>query len=195
MVEKILVLPRADVPERILQHGFTPVTDELFLQLVNHPNLHFMDRPAAEINPAFKQLIPYVIIRLGKEYFNYRRGKSGSEARLRELRSMGVGGHIDQGDISPSDPLYMEGLRRELREEVGIHQTPALKTLGFINDDSNEVGKVHIGIVHLLDVDDPGLTSRETHLVDCRFSPLPELLSMKDHFETWSQLILPHLPS
>ena len=158
---------------------------------------HTSYRPRGEMedNPDFKQLIPYVIFchtdaQNEPHLFCYTRGKGQGEQRLHAKRSVGVGGHISSlamesaSDVHP----YDEGMRRELDEEVVIETTYRERSVGLINDDTTDVGKVHLGVVHLWDVEFPAVQPRETDIVDAGFVPLKELLSDLDRFETWSQI-------
>ncbi|MFM7186152.1 MAG: phosphoesterase, partial [Planctomycetota bacterium] len=124
-------------------------------------------------------------------YFAYTRGGGQSEARLRAKRSLGIGGHISSIDGAHGDDTsYDAGMRRELAEEIAIDGSWTARCVGLINDDSNAVGSVHLGIVHLLDLERPGVSSREAELVDCGFATLEGLLADRERFETWSQITL-----
>lgn len=175
------------------------------------------ERGPAEDDPSFKQLIPYVVFvsageaagapvtrgwRGGMEVFRYVRGKRGSEARLHELHSIGVGGHIEATDVSlfekgaegggrPAPQEYELGLRREIAEEVVLPEGAGRqRAVGLINDDSTPVGRVHFGVVHLWELPRPELRRRETALARAGFASLDELLRERDKFETWSQFVL-----
>src|SRR5207253_2777708 len=111
----------------------------------------FRPRSEVEDDPGFKQIIPYVIFRAGDWVFCYTRGKSQGEVRLHRLRSLGVGGHVAEADAGGRATLdaYEMALRRELEEEVAIQSEGSIRRVGLINDDSNPVGQVHLGVVHL----------------------------------------------
>jgi predicted NUDIX family phosphoesterase len=126
----------------------------------------------------------------GQEFlFQYTRGKGQGESRLHAKRSIGIGGHISVDDAAQPS-AYEEGMRRELEEEVAIDTNYRGQMVGLINDDETEVGKVHLGVVHLLDVDQPAVEPRETEIIDAGFRPVGELLSDMSRFETWSQICL-----
>jgi predicted NUDIX family phosphoesterase len=130
------------------------------------------------------------VLRCGDQLFHYTRGKAGTEARLRSLRSVGVGGHISSDDgVLPPD-AYRAGMRRELEEEIILESPYKEQTLGLINDDRTPVGQVHLGVVHLLDLPEPRVRRREEALAECGFSPLAELRNQRTAFETWSQFLL-----
>jgi predicted NUDIX family phosphoesterase len=142
-------------------------------------------------------LIPYVIFRYRdaqsvESVFQYTRGKGQGEGRLHSKRSVGIGGHISADDAARPQGAgaYDEGLRRELAEEV-IIDTPYLqKCVGLINDDETEVGRVHLGVVHMFDVERPAVMPRESEIIECGFRPVKQLLTELSGFETWSQICL-----
>jgi predicted NUDIX family phosphoesterase len=146
-----------------------------------------------ERDPSFKQLIPYVIFQhrsaSGLRLFQYQRGKGQGEARLHRLRSIGVGGHIAAQDGLERE-AYEQGMRRELAEELEIETEFRSNCVGLINDDRNEVGQVHLGIVHVCEVDRPTVRAREADLCDAGFRSLDEIWQEFAHYETWSQICL-----
>jgi predicted NUDIX family phosphoesterase len=124
--------------------------------------------------------------------FQYTRGKGQGEKRLHAKRSIGIGGHICWEDESNEAELhpYEEGMRRELAEEVHIETAYQARLAGMINDDLTEVGKVHLGVVHVFDVRTPDIRPREPEIMDAGFRPVAELLRQVDQFESWSQICL-----
>jgi predicted NUDIX family phosphoesterase len=187
--ERVLGLPAARLTATGLFQGFRPFDPAVFAFLLDPAHLEYRPRAEAETDPSFKQLIPYVVLRHGGDLFHYTRGQSGTEARLRALRSAGIGGHISDEDSGAADP-YRAGMLRELREELNV-ACPYRETMfGLINDDSTPVGQVHLGIVHLLDLDTPAVTPRESAIAAPGFAPLAELRSQSPQFETWSQFVL-----
>ena len=154
-------------------------------------------RPRSEVedDPSWKQIIPYVVLRAGDAVFSYTRGKSQGEARLHRLRSLGVGGHVDEADAEGrcGREAYDTAMRRELAEEVDVRSRGAMKLAGLINDDSTPVGSVHLGVVHVYDLENPLVAPREAGLADSRFVPVAELPSARDEFETWSRFCIDEL--
>jgi predicted NUDIX family phosphoesterase len=133
-------------------------------------------------------------LRGGVQVFRYVRGKRGSEARLHELHSIGVGGHIEVTDVSLFAHSYDVGMRREIDEEVELPPGGGRqRVIGMINDDSTPVGQVHFGVVHLWELPAPKLRRRESSLARTGFAPLDDLLRDRDKFETWSQFVLDRL--
>lgn len=158
-----------------------------------------------ETNPAFRQVIPYVVLRKGDCFAAYTRGVAGGEERLHGKISIGVGGHIDIDDIyytfaavgnSPVDVHWADTVRtaaeRELNEEVSMARKPSLGLpLGFIVDDSDEVGQVHLGILYIVDIpEEVKVVSNEPEITDIQWLTAPELLSQSDRLETWTRLVL-----
>jgi predicted NUDIX family phosphoesterase len=192
--DHVLVVP-TDVFRRLgYFQGFCGHVDRYLRGLLDPAHTSYRPRFDMEQNPSFKQLIPYVIFRYrdssGKTHlFQYTRGKGQGEARLHAKRSIGVGGHISADDAA-LESAYEEGMRRELAEEIEIGAPYQGRMVGLINDDETEVGKVHLGVVHLLDVEAPAVEPREVDLVDAGFRPLKELLESCERFETWSQICL-----
>ena len=177
--------------------GFSSDVARYLPTLLESGVLSYRPRAAMEEDPSFKQLIPYALFRYrdqnGAEHlFSYLRGGGGGEARLKSKRSVGVGGHISTLDLSQSegDPkqVYRLGLERELAEEVVIDTPYTEQQVGLINDDETPVGKVHLGVVHLFDVERPDVKPLEDDLADARFMPLDEVLDTIDQYESWSEI-------
>ena len=188
--ERVLVLPAARLRQTGMFQGFRPFDIDLFAFILDPAHLEYRTRGPAESDPSFKQLIPYVVLHHGGALFHYTRGKSGTEARLRALRSVGVGGHISADEDSAAADPYRAGMLRELREEITIDSPYRETMLGLINDDSTPVGQVHLGVVHLLDLESPAVTPREAAIAAAGFSTLDELRAQAAEFETWSQFVL-----
>ncbi len=145
--ERVLVLPREQVPGGCAFRGLRPARAADLASLADAVAHHgrYLPRPEAEEAPAFKQLIPYVVVRDGARVFFMERTRAGGDPRLHLKGSLGVGGHlnpVDDGD----DPL-MDGLRREWHEELEADFTPDFRLAGMLNDDGNAVGAVHLGVV------------------------------------------------
>ncbi|OAI50475.1 phosphoesterase [Planctomycetaceae bacterium SCGC AG-212-F19] len=188
--ERVLVVPTAIFHACGVFQGFSPRVDHYFPRLLDPAHLSYRPRADVETDPSFKQIVPYVVLRHGEQVFHYTRGKGGTEARLRALRSVGVGGHISADDRSLFDTPYREALFREVAEEVHIDTTYQERCIGMLNDDSTPVGQVHIGIVHVFELAEPKVQRREQVLTRAGFAPLAELRAQRDEFETWSQFLL-----
>jgi predicted NUDIX family phosphoesterase len=191
--ESVLVIPTSRFREFGHFLGFRAADDALRAAVLNHEAFAFRPRSEVETDPGFKQLIPYVVLKCGDLLFHYRRGSSGSESRLHALRSIGIGGHISEDDARGDGDPYESGMRRELYEEAAIVCKWKERFLGFINDDRTLVGSVHLGVVHLFELETPDVRAREDALADAGLAPLAELVSQADQFETWSQFVLAEL--
>ena len=195
-VEHVLVVPTDLFHSLGYFQGFTADVDTYLDTLFDVENISFRPRPQMEQDPNFKQLIPYVIFRYiddsgAVSLYQYSRGGASGEKRLVSKKSVGIGGHISQedGDSKDADP-YHDGMARELKEEVIIETPYVLKLVGLINDDETEVGKVHLGIVHICDVEAPRVRSNEEEIEGNGFQPVTELLDNLEGFETWSSICL-----
>jgi len=196
----VLVVPRALLDELGTFHGLrTGGLDSAIERLLDPASHFFMDRAAAEDDPTHKQLIPYCVFRCGDRILHYTRGKSGGESRLHAKLSVGVGGHInpvDTGGGRTGPDAYHAAVARELDEELVIAVPPATtrRIIALLNDDSDPVGQVHLGLVHLIDLTDDAIHAREDALAELSFSSLGELNgALFDRLETWSQHCIRHL--
>lgn len=190
--ERVLVVPSVEFDRLGRFQGFSADADLYLLALLTPDLAQFRARSEVEDDPAFKQIIPYVIFRSGNQVFTYARGKSGGEARLRRLRSIGVGGHVSEADAEGRGTLeaYELALSRELAEEVEIGSPGTIRRLGLLNDDSSPVGRVHLGVVHLYDLDRPEITVLEDALAEPEFLTIDVLASRGEEFETWSRFCI-----
>ena len=188
--EQVLVIPTQVLVDAGLFQGFSPRTDHYLPRLLDPRHLQYLRRAQAEEDPAFKQIIPYVVLRWRDQVFNYVRGKRAAETRLQALRSVGVGGHINPADTNLFDSPYRQAMLREVNEEVRLDTAYEERCLGLINDDRTPVGQVHLGIVHIFDLAEPRVQRREQGLTRAGFTPLAELLAARAAFETWSQFVL-----
>jgi predicted NUDIX family phosphoesterase len=194
--ERVLVVPTEVFHGLGHFQGFSADTDRYLLALLDPQHISYRARSEMEQDPSFKQLIPYVIFRWQSadgqtQVFQYTRGRGQGEGRLHAKRSVGIGGHISTVDItSGSAHPYEEGLRRELAEEVAIDTPYTEQCVGLINDDLTDVGRVHLGVVHIFDVERPAVTPRESEMIECGFRPVAALLDDLSGFETWSQICL-----
>ncbi len=178
-------------------HGIIPAEKFDFNKLILE-KFTWMDRKKAEQDPTYKQPIGYLVIYNPRrqEIFAYKRSKANrgsEERRLRDKWSCGVGGHIEREDDTSANPIYSSTLR-ELQEEVGIKDAGSLQVLGYINDDSEPVGRVHFGILYLLTVDYDEITPKtpemsEGGLVSIRAFE-EKCNSGKEHVEGWSEIVI-----
>lgn len=192
--ERVLVVPTELFHRLGYFQGFSAEIARYLEGLLRPEHTSYRPRSEMEQDPSFKQLIPYVIFRhtdsAGRQrLFQYTRGKGQGEQRLHSKRSVGIGGHISADDAAEVDP-YQEGMRRELAEEVILESSCRQRCVGLINDDETEVGKVHLGVVHVFDVEQPLVRPRESEIIQAGFEPVEALLSDLGGFESWSRICL-----
>ena len=193
--EQVLVVPTELFRRLGYFQGFSKNVDHYLDQLFDAQHTSYRPRHEVEQDPSFKQLIPYVIFRhidsAGMPHvFQYTRGKGQGEGRLHSKRSVGVGGHISSDDGSDGQVPYQVGMRREVAEEVVVGSPYAEQCVGLINDDESDVGRVHLGVVHIFDVEEPDVQPREADIIEASFQPVSALLADLSRFETWSQICL-----
>jgi predicted NUDIX family phosphoesterase len=194
--EQVLVVPRSVVEEVGMFHGLVFDVDSYLEKLFAADVPEFMPRPRAEKDPTHKQLIPYVLIRCGNKYLTYVRGKRAGETRLVGNRSMGIGGHINPVDNEVPlfgidyREIYENAVQREVDEEINIEGSRSDRIVALLNDDTNEVGAVHLGVVHVLTLENENVTRNEQMITQLEFMTLEQLHAVRDEMETWSQLCL-----
>ena len=182
-IERVLVVPRQVVPERASWYGLRADGIDDFLAVVEAHG-RYEPRAAMEVDPSFKQIIPYLVLRDGERYFLMRRTKAGGDARLHDRWSIGVGGHVDPGDAGLAG-----GLRREWHEELVAGFEPTFTPYALLNDDTTEVGAVHLGVVVLADAGGRPVSVRETDKLSGAFADPSEVAAGVDHLETWSRIV------
>ena len=197
--EQVLVVERKVLEQVGMFQGLKFDVDRYLRKLFVPGVLRFIPRSQAEADTGYKQLIPYVIMTYGGKYLSYIRGKRAGEARLVGHRSIGIGGHINPVDnevpLFDTDyrELYRCAVNREVAEEVTVEATHSDQIVALLNDDSNEVGQVHLGIVHFWTLDSPNVSKQEQMITQMTFASPGELQEIRDTLETWSRLCLDHL--
>ncbi|MBN2511598.1 MAG: hypothetical protein JXB18_01545, partial [Sedimentisphaerales bacterium] len=177
--EQVLVIPRKELEKVGIFHGLMMDTDK-YLKAIFAPGVpRFMPRSLAEKDPSFKQIIPYVLMACDGKYLSYVRGKRAGETRLVGNRSIGIGGHINPTDdmalFGDFYETYLNAVKREVEEEVTVSTKFTNQIVALLNDDSNEVGSVHLGVVHLWTLNAPEVARREQMITQMAFMSLPEL--------------------
>lgn len=190
--ERVLVVPSAELDRLGRFQGFCGNAERYLSALLVPEFAQYRPRSEVEEDPSLKQIIPYVVFRCGDSVFCYTRGKSQGEARLHRLRSLGVGGHVAETDADGRRTFeaYELAMRRELDEEVEVGASGKIRCMGLINDDSTPVGQVHLGVVHLFELEQPAVKPREAGLADCEFVAVKQLRAQFTQFETWSQICI-----
>jgi predicted NUDIX family phosphoesterase len=194
--EHILVVKRAHLFEHVFEHGdfqgIMPITDFSAYASLIDTHKQFLPRGKMETDPTYKQIIPYLIFTHGDRYFLMQRHSKASETRLQSKFSLGIGGHIREQDIRGLD--IFAWAQREFHEEVDYQGTVRIEPIGLVNDDSSEVGHVHVGFVLLLHGDSDAI-SIKSELQSGALLSLEECLQHKDRMETWSALVYELLES
>ena len=194
--ENVLVFTRSLFEQLGIFQGFSPEVTRYLPVILEKRNNSFMARAQAETNPAFKQIIPYVIITDGKNILHYVRGKKAGEQRLVAKGSVGIGGHINDEDhtlFAFGLQAFQDAVKREVCEELSVQGEFNAHPVGLINDDSTEVGQVHFGVVHVLHCQPGQVQKKEQVITQVEFVPIQELKAKREQMETWSQLCLDHL--
>ena len=181
--ELVLVVPRAALMADPGWHGVRTDGLDDFEAIVRRDG-EFRPRPAMEIDRSWKQVIPYLVLRDRERYFLMRRTKAGGDARLHDRWSIGVGGHLNPGDGDLAG-----GLRREWREEVVADFEPDFQLVGLLNDDSTDVGSVHVGAVYIADAGGRTVAIRETDKLTGEFADPAVVARVVPDMETWSALV------
>lgn len=143
----------------------------------------FIDRQIAEISPQYRQIIPYVVIRNADDYFVLKRTTKQTESRLHHKLSLGIGGHVNPGHS------LLEGLQKELNEEVHVATTYEMDFIGIINDDTTDVGRVHLGVAYVLDAEMKEVAVKETEKMSGEWMSRGVLRAARPAMESWSQII------
>ena len=194
--ESVLVIKRELFDEIGTFQGISTEIDKYLPVFLNPSNNFFIHRELAEDDPTHKQIIPYAIFKHGDKFLKYLRGKKSGEQRLASKSSIGIGGHINQDDFNSSSlekDTYLTGIEREINEELIINCDYNNLPIALINDDSNDVGQVHLGVVHLFDLESDQVEAGEANIENLEFLSSEELLREKDNLESWSQICVDHL--
>jgi predicted NUDIX family phosphoesterase len=189
--EQVLCVKREDMFPDGAWHGF--VSEDLDrLQALIRDRHFFMPRDSVENDPEYQQIIPYVVFRHDGRYFLTHRLRASSEKRLRKQYSLGIGGHINPGDLQTGDPI-LDGLKREWSEEVVYDGSFDAQLIGLLNDDSSPVSKVHLAVVFIVDGDSPNISIRETDKLAGELLSLDEMRIYYLGMESWSQMVFDRL--
>lgn len=192
--ERVMVVPTELFHKLGVFQGFSSDVDKYVVALTDTTVTSYRPRSEVETDPSFKQMIPYVLFRYVDSQdrpwlFHCRRSKKQGEQRLHGKRSVGVGGHISTED-GQKEGSFDWGMRREIEEEVIIEGGYLRRCVGLINDDSNPVGTVHLGVVYVTDMHKPAVRSRGEEMLNAGFDLLSSLLLELPDFESWSQIVL-----
>lgn len=196
--ENILVIRRSLFDELGAFQGLSFEPEKYLTAILSRGNNFFIPRSQAESDPTFKQIIPYALIVFKNSVLHYVRGKKAGEQRLVAKGSIGIGGHMaEDADKflwhSTDEETYRAGVEREVNEEIKIDTPFEDRIVALLNDDSTEVGSVHLGIVHVFKLKEAQVQKREAMITGLTFLVKEELLSRRETMETWSQICLDSL--
>ena len=194
--ENILVIRRSLFDELGSFHGLNFEPEKYLKAILSRGSNFFIPRPEAESNPAYKQIIPYALIVFQNTVLHYVRGKKAGEQRLIAKGSIGIGGHMNETDESlfaMDQEAYRAGVEREVNEEIKIDTPFEDRIVALLNDDTTEVGRVHLGIVHIFKLKEPKVQKREAMITGLTFLTKEELTKRRESLESWSQICVDSL--
>ncbi|MEP6777594.1 MAG: hypothetical protein ABI944_04010 [Chthoniobacterales bacterium] len=194
--ENVLVVRRSLFDQLGSFHGLSFEPEKYLSALLSRGNNFFLPRALAETDPAYKQIIPYALIAHHDTVLHYVRGKKAGEQRLVSKGSIGIGGHMNDSDESLfawDETAYRAGVEREVNEEIRIQSAYDDRIVALLNDDSTEVGQVHLGIVHVFRLAEPTVEKRESMITNLAFLDRNQLRARREQLETWSQICLDSL--
>jgi len=180
--EQVMVVERGEIARHLDAQPFGIIRDNV--DDILSSKHFFLDRPTAEQSPQYKQIIPYVAIRHGDSVYLLERTSKQTESRLHHKLSLGIGGHVN-----PDVPTLLGGLLKELEEEVHVDCDYEIRFAGILNDDTTDVGRVHLGAVYVLEAESNDVTVRETDKMTGSWMKRSDLPALRERMETWSQIV------
>src|SRR5216117_3205047 len=197
-IENVLVIRRSLFGELGTFQGLNFEPEKYLKAILSRGSNFFIPRPEAESNPAYKQIIPYALIVFQNTVLHYVRGKKAGEQRLIAKGSIGIGGHMSEEKDkllwhTTDEAAYRAGVEREVNEEIRIDTPFEDQIVALLNDDSTEVGRVHLGIVHIFKLKEPKVQKREAMITGLTFLTKEELIARRESFESWSQICVDSL--
>jgi predicted NUDIX family phosphoesterase len=194
--EMVLVVRRSLLESLGMFQGLNFDVGHYLPVFLSRENNFFAPRSSAETDPSLKQIIPYALIVSEGKILRYIRGKRAGEQRLVSKGSIGIGGHMndhDEGLFALDDQAYLAGVLREVEEEVQIAPPISNRIVALLNDDSTEVGQVHLGVIHVIALARPIAEKRESVITSLKFLTPEELRAERESLEGWSQICVDHL--
>ena len=189
--ENVLVIRRSLFDQLGSFQGLNFEPAKYLNSLLSRGNNFFFPRPQAENDPTYKQIIPYVLLAFKNKVLYYVRGKRAGEQRLVAKGSIGIGGHMNETDESLfalDEQAYRTGVEREVNEEIEINTPFQDRIVALLNDDTTEVGRVHLGIVHIFHLAEQKVEKREAMITNLSFVTRAELVARRQSLENWSQI-------
>jgi predicted NUDIX family phosphoesterase len=187
--EMILVVPRTALFPKEAHYGMVPCDDQSLATLITK-HQQFMPRSLMEQDPSFKQIIPCMVYKHNDMYFLMQRKAKATETRLQSKFTLAIGGHIREEDLQANS--IIEWAQREFEEEVSFDGSYSVRCIGLLNDDTNAVGQVHVGVVYLLEGDSSRISIKEEHEQGMLMT-LDECEKFYDRMESWTQIIFNYL--
>jgi predicted NUDIX family phosphoesterase len=181
--ELVYAVPRAVLMGDPGWHGVRTTDVAAYVEAI-HRNGTYQPRPAMEHDAGWKQVIPYLVVRDGRRYFLMRRTRSGADARLHDRYTIGVGGHLNPGDGGLD-----RGLEREWVEEIEADFVPPFRLVGLLNDDTTDVGRVHVGVIYVAEAAGRAVGIRETEKLTGAFAEPAEIAAVAELLEGWSRIV------
>lgn len=194
--ENVLVIRRSLFDQLGSFHGLNFEPEKYLNMLLSSGNNFFFPRAQAESDPAYKQIIPYALVAFENKVLYYVRGKKAGEQRLVAKGSIGIGGHMNETDESLfawNEQAYRVGVEREVNEEIKIDTQFEDRIVALLNDDMTDVGRVHLGVVHVFKLAQPKVEKREAMIRGLTFLTKAELMDRRESLETWSQICVDSL--
>jgi predicted NUDIX family phosphoesterase len=192
----VLVVRRSLLESLGMFQGLQFEVDRYLTAMLSRENNFFAARSSAEIDPSLKQIIPYAILVSEGKVLRYKRGKKSGEQRLVAKGSIGIGGHMNDRDeelFALDKEAYFAGVQREIDEELIVERPLQNRIAALINDDSNAVGQVHLGVIHILDLAHPTAEKRESMILNIEFLTPNQLRAERETLETWSQICVDNM--
>lgn len=187
--ENVLVIPTA-LANSLCPTLFSPVPANIEMDIFAQHS--FREREEAEVNFDFKQVIPYLVVTYGNSFLLSQRTSQQQEKRLHNKYALGQGGHVNDLDLNHSTPLIF-GLLREIKEEFLISDTIiSCIPVGLVNENTTEVGKVHLGIVYRIEVNSPYFAIGEEGKHTAQWVASTDLSQFYASMENWSKILLDH---
>jgi predicted NUDIX family phosphoesterase len=197
MKEEMILVVRRELFDRLgAFQGLNFEVDRCLPALLDRANNFFTPRGPAETDPSLKQIIPYVLLVHDGRVLHYVRGKTAGEQRLVAKGSIGIGGHMndhDEGLFALDRDAYNAGVQREVGEELRLGARYTNHVVALLNDDSNDVGRVHLGVVHVFQLDSDDVAKGEAMITDLQFLDRAQLAARRDAMESWSQICFDQL--
>jgi predicted NUDIX family phosphoesterase len=194
--ENVLVIRRSLFDQLGSFQGLNFEPEKYLNTLLSRENNFFFLRAQAESDPTYKQIIPYVLLAFEDKVLYYVRGKEAGEQRLVAKGSIGIGGHLNDADaglFNLDEEHYNRVVKREVHEEIHLLAKFENRVAALLNDDTTEVGRVHLGVVHVFKLAEPKVAKRERMITKLTFLTKAELMACRESLETWSQICVDSL--